>query len=540
MKFITTKRLLNDSNNKTQNKFTILQIVYLFLFSFIAMLFFTKSSPLYYINDWVDSNAFFTMGKGMVHGLVPYRDLFEQKGPLLYAIHAVAYLLFPTSFTGVYIFESIAMGINLIFLYQISRYYISNTASMIVAVLMPIFLLNANAFKFGDSAEEFTIPFVMFLLYIVFRNINTGKELRFSRTDYFINGLLIGCVIWIKYTLIGAWIGFYFTLFILTIIRKDAKQLLYAVFYTLIGIIIACLPWILYFGMNGALLDMYRVYIYFNIHMYPSQHSLLGKFIQALINTIEGYNGNFEVKMATLIGIIIFMFTNVLDKTIVNKIMILMILFFSSLFTYIGGKSYSYYFLILTPFVFLGLLGLATIISRKTNAVSTSALRKWMVVCMVSLFSIFVTFGYNTNIKTSKLYSHSDLNQIVTDREDIRMNTFAQLEFAKIMNEEKNPTLLNFGFLDYGFYTAANIVPNTRYFEKQNVNDDIYPMNKDEQIRYIKEKKIDFVVLGTGPDKKLEDIKDPYLQENYEGVASKTQLREGQPIKYWLFKKRTN
>lgn len=535
---IIKKEELNRPLSNTHNNFTMLQIIFLFCFSFITMLFFTKSSPLYYFNDWVDSNAFFTMGKGMIHGLVPYRDLFEQKGPLLYAIHAIAYLMFPTSFTGVYIFESIAMAVNLLFFYKIARYYLSSTASMMVATLMPFFILNEKAFKFGDSAEEFTIPFVMCLLYLVFRNINSGNKLRFSRTDYFINGLLVGSIIWIKYTLIGAWIGFYVTILILTIIRLDFKQLVNAVLFTIGGIIVACAPWLLYFEINGALRDLYNVYVYFNIYMYPSQHSLLGKFIQSLINTFDAYNANFEVKIATLLGVILFMFTTILEKDILNRIMIMMIMFFSSVIIYIGGKTLGYYFLLLTPFALLGLLCLAKIISIiNKNSIINSAFGKWITITFVSLASIFVTFGYNTNIKTSKVYVQSDINAIVTDSKDIRMNTYAQLEFAKIMNKEKNPTLLNFGFLDYGFYTAANIVPNARYFEKQNVNDDIYPENRDEQLRYIKEKKTDFVVFGAGVDSKLEDIQIPYLKENYRAVSSMAQLREGQSIKYWLFQK---
>ena len=43
----------------------------------LLMFFCTKSSPLYIINDWYDANAYFTMGKGMMNGAVPYRDLFD-------------------------------------------------------------------------------------------------------------------------------------------------------------------------------------------------------------------------------------------------------------------------------------------------------------------------------------------------------------------------------------------------------------------------------------------------------------------------------
>ena len=60
----------------------------------------SKCSFLYPFNDWVDANIFFTMGKGMMNGRVLYRDLYDHKGPLLYFIHGIAYLISNKSFLG--------------------------------------------------------------------------------------------------------------------------------------------------------------------------------------------------------------------------------------------------------------------------------------------------------------------------------------------------------------------------------------------------------------------------------------------------------
>ena len=51
------------------------------------------------------------------------------------------------------------------------------------------------------------------------------------------------------------------------------------------------------------------------------------------------------------------------------------------------------------------------------------------------------------------------------DREDM-----AQHVFAEIMNEAENPTLLDLTSLDQGFYLAAGITPNCRYFANNNLN----------------------------------------------------------------------
>jgi len=99
--------ILNKVKNNfiTKDKFKI--ILYCFLVSFIILLFTSKCSFLYPFNDWVDANAFFTVGKSMMNGIVPYRDLFEQKGLLLYFIYGVGYLISNTTFIGIFILEII-------------------------------------------------------------------------------------------------------------------------------------------------------------------------------------------------------------------------------------------------------------------------------------------------------------------------------------------------------------------------------------------------------------------------------------------------
>ena len=80
-------------------------IAILLVASIFTLLICSKNSPLYPYNDWVDGNAFFTMGKGMFNGKVPYKDLFEQKGPLLYLIYGIGYLISHDTFLGVYLLK---------------------------------------------------------------------------------------------------------------------------------------------------------------------------------------------------------------------------------------------------------------------------------------------------------------------------------------------------------------------------------------------------------------------------------------------------
>ena len=75
----------------------------------------SKCSPLYPLNDWDDPNCFLTVGRSVCHGKVLYRDIFEQKGPILYFLHSLACLISERSFIGIYFAELIAAVIFLFY-----------------------------------------------------------------------------------------------------------------------------------------------------------------------------------------------------------------------------------------------------------------------------------------------------------------------------------------------------------------------------------------------------------------------------------------
>ena len=87
------------------------RIFFAFFISFCFLTICSRSSFIYLFNNWDDSNSYFTMGKMMMNGGVIYRDLFDQKGPLLYFIYGLGYLLSHTSFSGVFLIEIISFTI---------------------------------------------------------------------------------------------------------------------------------------------------------------------------------------------------------------------------------------------------------------------------------------------------------------------------------------------------------------------------------------------------------------------------------------------
>ena len=85
----------------------------------------------------------------------------------------------------------------------------------------------------------------------------------------------------------------------------------------------------------------------------------------------------------------------------------------------------------------------------------------------------------------------------------------AQYDFRDIIQKEEHPTLLNYGFLDGGFYMASSVLPNVYYFQQNNgkAREEIKAYQKEA----IEKKSVQFVVT-----REVLDNKDwSWLEENY-------------------------
>ena len=480
----------NLPSKKTKN----LPLFSLFtLYAFGLILIFSMCSPLFRTNTWADANAFLTMGKGIVYGLVPYRDLFEQKGPLLYLMHAINTLLTPNQFWTIALFEAIALATSLIYIFKILSLYGTRLQATLVTLIYPYLLLPWSIFQTGNSAEEFVLPFVFITLYIVLKNLKLATD--FTKKDFFILGICVAVVLWIKYTLLGVWIGFYFAILLSTVIKKNWNELKDAIIYTSLGLLLASLPILLYFAVNNAVSELFDIYFIFNMKSYPSQSSapfllaLPVKLLQIIAVSLYYLQQNIVPGIFIIIGYISFMFSKENFVTKKEKLFFTSMISFSFLTAYFGLKAYAYYFLIVIPFTIFGLFSVSQwikkILEKAPNVSKTLVKIPHIIFIIIAIVGTFYfTRQVNGNIGESKLFNK---------------NTPIQEVYSNIMHEKSDfPTLLNYGVLDLGFYTAADILPSIRYFEHQNVEYSVYPDIMDGQNAAIANREIEFVVICHG------------------------------------------
>ena len=172
----------HKSVNLFENK-EIRAALYLLLAGFLLMLFATRSSFLYPCNDWNDANSYFSMGKALFNGKMPYRDVFDQKGPYLYFLYGLAYLVSHTTFAGVFILEVICAFLDLLGIYYILRLYLKRNTALFFSPLTLAVAVSSKSFYWGGSAEEICYPLLVWGLYLsieYFKNSYPQKPMGFK------------------------------------------------------------------------------------------------------------------------------------------------------------------------------------------------------------------------------------------------------------------------------------------------------------------------------------------------------------------------
>lgn len=497
---IKKKKLLHNENFLIHN--------YLVLLSFLIMFLCSKSSAFYVINDWVDTQCYFTMGKALVNGQAIYKDLFEQKGPLLFLLYGIGYLICKTELYGIYFLESISFAILLIFSFKLSSLFLHKKIALLSSLLFLVCMLKQNFFRYGGSCEEFILPFKMISLYFFIKYFKEEKD-EHDPKIMFIHGVLGACVLLMKFNIGVFWGGFGIVIFLRMIYKKQYKSILKNIAAVSLGAIVIIIPFIIYFFVKDCFKDFIEAYITFNFKYASVPSTPEASFIYKILDGVLSHYKGFII-VGT--GIFIFMKTKSISNHWCKWGLFLSFIFLVSVI-YLGGK-YPYYFLVIADFVIF--FSISALYHTQKNI---NFLFNKQTIIGATTVLLLLAVNFNCDYKQSKLYNSS-----ITVQE----------KFACIIHQQSdNPTLLNFLWLDSGFYTKAEILPNIKFFHKLNMPYEQYPDNFDVQRKAVKNKEVQFVATRDFVDSK---VNIPELINNYFLISEQIQEYEGKLYKYYLFK----
>ncbi len=209
---------------------------------------------------------FMMFGKGITEGKVPYRDLFDHKGPILFFIEALGWKI--GGRTGVWIIECLLTCLSVYMIIEIAELLNSKPFLPVLGTA----LVYLTYFGRGNACENYCVPLVYLCVYLVIRYIQSGS-IHHPIWFAFIYGACFSVIALIKVNNATAICGLVLCIIIRLIIHKEFMNLLFNVISGIAGIITAALPVCIYFYVQKSLYDMvYCTFIHNFIYAVARQY----------------------------------------------------------------------------------------------------------------------------------------------------------------------------------------------------------------------------------------------------------------------------
>lgn len=553
-------------NDNKANTFTNMQMFILSAVVSAVLLFVnSKNSLLYEMNDYIDVNIFFSVTDALFHGKVLYRDIFEHKGPFLYFVYALIHILGNSYFT-LWLFECVANALFVYFGTKTILLYDENatkTRIFLYALCLEFCLCTATSFMFGRGGvvEELFLWVASYGLYVTLRCIR--NEQNYLNKELLLIGLLCGVLFWTKYALLGFYAGLALFVIVKNIAQKNLARLLKMIAIFSAGFAISSIPTVVYCTLTHSFDNMVNVYFIGNIfgnHVTPNASA----HFYGLMNVIYK---DITVVLLILLGSIFVLKKE--PKSI--KLLIIITIVPTFLASCCLKVFFPYYPLPMLLFLPFGFVALQEVKIRREFKFGIAALVILLHFCASPVFGLFDPINGNkinplwlkehlrvlakgavpllllyfaiTNIRIIENKSKHAIGCIcmlvictlagfgVRDPYYYTEQPLPQIRFGKTIRQTNHANILVYGSYDYGFFKSSHTYPQVKYFCNVNLSED---NTADEQISYIKNEVVDFVITRKSP----QEMKDLFRDTTYKLIdTAESYLYNENTIIFYLYKK---
>ncbi len=453
--------------------------VFFVIVSAILVTLFSSCSWIYPINPWDDANVFMSIGKSMKHGLLLYKDIFDQKGPCLFFIHQLSCYVSENSFLGIYFLEILCLWGYLTFSYRIMRLFTENSITIPLTIFLGTIYITSDFFWYGDSVEELCLPILSYSLFHILRFIKTSRPPQISSSLFI--GIGAGVVFWMKFTLMTFYAGVLIALIFVLYRKKLLNLLVKPLLLVVAGLLLVTFFVFAYFLYHGTFLEMVDAYFYTNLFLYHGTAS-------------NGEPAGLWFKLVKLAICAILVLPAAIIKVRWDVRVVVLVPFILQMLSYALFTVHLYYFIPLFAYFPLFIFFLRR---QRTTKVS------YVVMLVLAVLSVITNFN------------------IVTLISGTFPNTIK--EYAKIINEDMSvcKRVLTFSSRDVGIHLLTDQLPPIKYFFIPNI---IKPEIKEEQSRALATGDIKYLVRKYDDNQYVVPYYEIKVPENYELICQKQEL----------------
>ena len=418
--------------------------------AFVFLLFYSYStSPLYSNNFGVlDSSLFMLIGKGITKGYMPYLNLFDHKGPILFFIEAFGWLIMPNRL-GNFFIQWVFMVANLTLIFKIGQLFLNKKWSWVPIIFFLLIL--TVTFEGGNLTEEYSLPFLFLPLYLSLKSLKEESNGKAQHPPLYalIYGICFTLLIFIRLNnavLIGAII---LVIMIHLLINKAYRNFFDNVLTFLSGSIFIFSGIAIYFLMNNAFGEMLYATFLFNF-MYAEG----SKGISTVADLLYFF---YYVSPVIFSGIMGLYYCLKKEKKTIGLLLAVasMVTFFSLSM----GGNYYHYFILTTPCFVLGIVLFIDLTLEKGKELWQKGHR---IITMGVLTLFLITSGIYMSLSYLATREVADLiiNQPQKEYYDTALSTASLIPLV-----DRNSVL---GYsVPAGWFIMTDIMPCYKYFTLQ-------------------------------------------------------------------------
>lgn len=194
-----------------------------------------------------DANVYHIIGRGWMEGVLPYVELSDLKGPLVFLQCGLGSLLTPDSFGGVSLIHAMVVGLGLLYACKSATLFVGRLAGLAVSGILFVYTLY---FSVHPSVTVLTLQYIS--LYYVLRHAVQGGG--YSGWQAFACGAFVGLTLLLKFNLMVFWLP-------IGVVLLTDGQWWRRLVQMVAGFATIMLPAVVYMGSVGMLAACWQEYV---------------------------------------------------------------------------------------------------------------------------------------------------------------------------------------------------------------------------------------------------------------------------------------